>query len=291
MKAIAWNAINLELPDEWELLQFSKSSDNGKIAFADRYQFRLELDWSTVSAPPDLDRMASDYKSKLAEEGTKDAKPAVHLPWKGVSAQEADNFISRYVNYFPSRSLMLELVFLWPNGEKYSPAFEGKVLDSISVAPYQEDSQQHWKAFGLDFDVKDDHYLHELIAEPAKTQFMFRSTDRKEIETIARRGMVPEWLDIPVDQWLAKQVPKEYEVTNQTARTENEHQIYSLVARRKPTVLVDWIHGVRTITASAWICPKDHRLYMAAKLAPDYKKGRKHAPLHIACCDSLEMTL
>ena len=115
MKAIAWNAINLELPDEWELLQFSKSSDNGKIAFADRYQFRLELDWSTVSAPPDLDRMASDYKSKLAEEGTKDAKLAVHLPWKGVSAQEADNFISRYVNYFPSRSLMLEIVFLWPN--------------------------------------------------------------------------------------------------------------------------------------------------------------------------------
>ncbi|MBP5673610.1 MAG: hypothetical protein IKP58_16280 [Victivallales bacterium] len=291
MKSVAWNAINLELPDEWELLQFSKSADNGKIAFADRYQFRLEIDWSTVSAPPDLDRMASDYKSKLAEEGTKDAKLAVHLPWKGISAKDADYFLSRYVNYFPSRSLMLEAVFIWPDDLKPSPAFEGKILDSIQVASYQEDAQQHWKAFGLDFYVKDDHYLYELIAEPAKTQYMFRSTDRHEVETIARRGMVKEWMKIPVDQWLAKQVPKEYEVSDQSARVENDHQVYSLTAKRKPTVLVDWIHGTRTITASAWICPKDHRLYMAAKLAPAYKKGKKHAPLKVACCDSLEILL
>ncbi len=290
MRQVVWNAIEVELPDDWELLQFSKDASYGRLAFADRYQFRFELDWTTISLPPDLERMASDYLSKLKEDGLEEPRKCIHLPWRGACGKEKDNLVSRYTNYYPGRGLLLEAIFLWPDQKKHSTSFEAKVLDSIAVAPYREDGLQHWKAYGLDFIVKEEHYLKQLVAEPGNTVFTFRSQNKREVETFARLGFLDSWLNIPVQDWIKSRIPENFTITSTNQQETSGHQVSLLSAKRSPTVLVDWIWGTRTFLAAAWICPKQEKLFLVTKLTPSNKKN-KQPPISLTCCEDMEISL
>ena len=46
-----WRHLEVRVPADWELLQFSKTPAEGRCAFADRHGFRLELSWRTVAGP------------------------------------------------------------------------------------------------------------------------------------------------------------------------------------------------------------------------------------------------
>jgi len=69
MEKWIWRNITLTVPTDWEMLQFSRSAETGRCAFAGRYQFRLGLDWRVVPGPPDFGRMTSDYRARLREKG------------------------------------------------------------------------------------------------------------------------------------------------------------------------------------------------------------------------------
>ena len=65
MQTCIWRDLRIELPEDWEMLQFSLQRQAGRCAFADRYQFRLELGWRTAEAKPEIERMMSDYLAQM----------------------------------------------------------------------------------------------------------------------------------------------------------------------------------------------------------------------------------
>ncbi len=63
-----WRQIGVELPAEWECLQFARDPEAGRCAFADRHRYRFELNWRKSPGEPDFGRMMKDYEGSLAKE-------------------------------------------------------------------------------------------------------------------------------------------------------------------------------------------------------------------------------
>ena len=282
-----WNGIELSLPDEWEMLQFSRNPETGRCAFADRYQFRFELDWMRVDAPPDMERMANDYRAKLQDDGLESVTKTGHGQWLGASGLEKGVPISRYGAFLPGRAYILEAVFIWAKGERATPAFEGRILDSVKVPSPAPDGRQKWRSFGMDWTTACDLSFDTCVVSPGLAEATFNNRKRRVTQRFARRGMLSYWLKADVRQWLEAQIPKEYKVVSTESATEEGHEVWRLEAQRSPSVLVDWLHGRRTIQAAAWICPEDGRLYFVASHAHQGKGEWPFATL--SCCKKLEV--
>ena len=274
-----WNRIGMMLPDEWEMLQFSRNPSQGRCVFADRYQFRLELDWMTVSAPPDMERMSSDYTAKLKEDGLQSVEKLAHNPWSGAYGLEHGRPVSRYGAYFSDGPFLLEAVFIGENGGKPNHAAEGRILDSFKVHP--PSATVRWCAFGMDWSTSATDFTSCYVA-PGLAEASFTDGKKHTSQTFSRRGLLKTWLRTPVSEWLASIVPPEYKPVSQKHFSMDGHDVWMLVARRRHAVLHDWIHGRRHINASAWICPKDGRLYAMSTLA--HCNGELFPPASLGCC-------
>lgn len=293
MKPYAWNGIHLQLPDDWEMLQFSKDPAHGRIVFGDRYQLRFELDWAALDLPPDLGRMAEDYTAKLIQDGIKEARPTARHPWLGVTGLQDGARISRYCAYFNDRTYLLEAIFLWPQDDnpRHNPQFEARLLETIRVVPLQDDHLQEWNAFGIRCLAPDDHRLDDCLAEPANVRLTFTSPDRRLEETAARIGMLKAWLNRGLDDYLRSLIPKDYSLLSMSHATQDGHDVWTAEATITRAVLTDWWHGRRHFSAAAWICPNDQRLRILTRTAPDRRDGLPPPPFALSCCDKLEVTL
>lgn len=293
MKPIAWNGIHLQLPDDWEMLQFSKSPNQGRIVFGDRYQLRFELDWSALDVPPDLSRLADDYKAKLIQDGIQEARTVSRQPWQGVTGLQDNARITRYCAYFNDRTYLLEAIFLWPQNDnsRHNLQFEAKILDTIHVVPLQDDHLQEWNAYSIRCLAPDEHMLTTCQVEPANVKFKFAAADELEQETVSRTGMLKVWLTSSLKDYLRTLVPKDYTLLSLSHATQDGHDIWTCEATVTRAILKDWWRGRRHFSAAAWICPDDHRLYVVTKMAPDYKDGRRPRPVALSCCSRLEVTL
>ena len=269
------------------MLQFTRNPENGRCAFADRYQFRFELDWMRVDAPPDMERMAKDYMAKLQEDGLESVVKSGHGDWHGATGREKGIPISRYGAFFPGGAFILEAVFIWAKGEKASPAFEGKILDSFKCRPPSQDGRQRWRAFGMEWTNAGSLSFDTCEVAPGLAEATFNNRKRRVTQRFARRGMLDCWLKTDIHQWMKEQIPKEYKVTSTSTSTQYGHELWHLEAQRSPSVLMDWLHGRRTIRASAWICPQDGRLYFVASHAHRNQKEWPEATL--SCCRDLEV--
>ena len=274
-----WNRIGMRLPDEWEMLQFSRNPSVGRCVFADRYQFRLELDWMSVSSPPDMERMSSDYMAKLQEDGLQYVEKIAHHPWSGAFGMEHGRPVSRYGAYFSDGPFILEAVFIGEKGGRPDFAAEGRILDSFKVLPQSATSQ--WCAFGMEWNTSAATFASCYVA-PGLAETIFTDGKKRASQTFARRGLLKPWLKTPVQDWLTTIVPPEYKTLSVEHSSREGHDVWTLLAKRRHGVLSDWLHGRRHIKASAWICPKDGRLYSTSTLA--HCDGEHFPPASLGCC-------
>ena len=85
MKEFIWRNFEVRTPDGWEMLQFSKDPMNGGCLFADRYMFRLEINWRRTGGEPDLERILSDYMGKLKDgKRIRDERYVNASEWPGI---------------------------------------------------------------------------------------------------------------------------------------------------------------------------------------------------------------
>ncbi len=290
MQTWSWNNLRFALPDDWEMLQFSRNPEAGRCAFADRYQYRFEINWQVIGGPPDFQRMVGDYQAKLATDGVKDLRPVQHAPWYGVYGMDHDTPVSRYGAFFPLGSLLLEVVFLFPVGDKPNHALEGRLLDQIQVVEPDDNGLLRWKAFGLDALVSAEHPLALCQVHTAHVTMSFHDKEGHVQETMGRHGMVDCWLDIPLVNWLDAQIPRDYSIILRQNEINHGHQVFHVVARRRRPVLKDWLWGTRHMEAYAWICPADGRLRFMSRTAPQSPK-RPLPPFLLCCCPDHEVSL
>ena len=99
-----WRGFRMELPDDWECLQFSKEQKAGRIAFADRYQFRMEFSWQVISGRPEMKRLIGDYIAKVKTENEDEEPVARNVgPWHGLkTGQKHSTLNTRFSRYFSS---------------------------------------------------------------------------------------------------------------------------------------------------------------------------------------------
>ena len=292
MQSWVWRQLQVELPDEWELLQFTRNPQIGRCAFADRTQFRFEINWRAVPDAPDFERLLADYRSRLDEDGIRETRRLHCGGWPGVYGVLPDRRVtSRYGAYLATLGYLVEIVFLWPK-TRHEPT-ETQILTSVRPEEPTPAGQIRWRAFGMDLLTRAGSFLEHCRADPAFAQFTFSSQRRRTWEHFARRGMLPHWLHEPVPDWLRHNTPRGFRTTVERQQDTCGHTVATTRAERKTPRLPDLFLGRREYAAAAWICPRDGRLYQLSREAYRGTGQRPPAPPPgvLSCCPDLEVTL
>ena len=273
MQLWIWQHVRIELPDDWEMLRFSRDGGQGRCAFADRYQFRLELSWR-AGGPPDMARLASDYLSKLKLDGAMpDATATRSDGWQGIEGHQDGLATTRFARYLVAEHCLVETVFLWPGGRDLP--LEERVLASVAAEAAQRGRFQRWKAFGMDALVTRGLALQDCEVQPASARLTFADGREARQETFLRLGMVPEWLQGSVRDWLMRQKPRDVALASETASDRDGHAIASVAGSRRATL----VRRKSRYEAAAWLCPADGRLYCVATVGSDEPLGGR-----LSCC-------
>jgi hypothetical protein len=292
MQRWIWRQLRVELPEDWELLQFMRNPESGRCAFADRYQFRFELSWRRVPGPPDLERMLTDYRSRLEEDGLGDTRRIQSAAWQGVSGVLSDQRTScRYGGHFAPLGCLVEAVFLWPK-DRHEPT-ERAVLESLGPEVPNAAGQVRWQAFGLDLLTGADGVLERCRADPGMHELRFGANRRRLRQRFSRRGFLSSWLEVPVAEWQRRQVPREYRVLLDEQQDHQGHTVARLHSERRRPRLPDLLYGRREVDSAAWVCPRDGRLYQVLREGHRRASGRGpgRPPPVLRCCPDLEVTL
>lgn len=281
-----WRNFGLSLPVDWEMLQFSRNHDTGRCAFADRYQFRLELDWRVVPSPPDFDRMMSDYLASLRERGMKDGARFRHRAWHGVGGELDGQATSRLGRWFPAERCVVELVFLWLR--KQDAALMRQIADSVAEEPEQGGRFRRWRAFGMDLLAAKDLPLHSCTVEPANVEMTFSDRKKRSVERFGRRGMVREWLKQTPERWLRGWVDSDLRDIRTSVVDVRGHSVNRLAGELR---LRGPMRRRAKYDAAAWICPADGRFYSVSCTGPAYAAdaGSMVAGGRLSCCPALEL--
>lgn len=260
MRLWVWQHVRCELPEEWEMLQFSRRAEQGRCQFADRYQFRLELGWRQVPSAPDMERTLSDYRSQLAHTlGMKDVSDVELAGWRGLEGEVDGVWSTRFGRYLSATQSLVELVWLWPGRPEHD--LLRRVLSGCTAEPAAA-GHAHWRAFGMDVQVPAGLALSTCQVLPGAAEMTFADPRQpRRRERFDRLGMLRQWLHAPVPAWLRGQLPRGAGDVAEDRHAHAGHEIYTCTAW-EPRVMRD--HFLRRRPhwrARAWICPHDGRLY------------------------------
>lgn len=289
MQEWIWNQFGLRIPSDWEMLQLSKDSSKGNCAFADRKQFRLELNWRKFDEWPDFERMLSDYKSKLTDDQEMSQfKNVTHGAWAGFSCFGDIGWTTRMGRFFDRVSKLVELVFLWEDTVNESEIKE--ILDSF-VLHLPKNGEQRWKAFGMDFVVTESSILSQCRVQPAFAGMTFvdrlQRPTRKEV--FERLGLIDEWLKCDLKTWLSVKRPDRI---TECTKTSSSHAHHSMVHEKgwSPALNFPQFNKKKNVYAgSAWICPVDNRLFHVLRILPAKEETRGPGEIRLSCCDAMAL--
>jgi hypothetical protein len=285
MRLWIWRHFRLELPDDWEMLQFSRESRVGRCSFADRYQFRLELSWRTAQGPPDFDRLMSDYLAKLKLDATMpDAASTRVGDWPGLEGHQGGMLTSRFGRHFAGESCLVEAVFLWP--ESKDERLEEGILKSVAAEPEHPGRLRRWKAFGMDLLATSGLEMEECRVDPAYARMSFASAQPGREETFERLGMVSEWLRVTVKEWLHQQTPRDVALSSKGSAAERGHAIETIGGSLRAGL----VRKPRRHEAAAWICPEDGRLYHVSTTGAEAGEAAPLAGRRLSCCREMEQS-
>jgi hypothetical protein len=254
-----WRHFRLRLPADWEMLQFTRNPAVGRCAFADRYAFRLEMNWRAVGGPPDFDLMLRDYTTRLREQGHEHLRPVRRAGWRGVVGERQGLALSRFGAYFDEASCLVELVFIWPE-MSVDRSLEQTVLESVGEEPPDAAGRRRWRAFGMDVHVHGGLSPARCRVLPGEVDWVFEATRGRPRVRVRRIGLRPLWMRQGVDAWLRANAPPLRGARGETMERQG-HALHRWSGRLRTGGLERLTRGPRDYWAEAWVCPADDRLY------------------------------
>jgi hypothetical protein len=283
-----WRNFRIEVPDDWEILQFMRDPDDGRCVWADRYQVRLEMSWRRLGGAPDMQRSLADYISKVKQDGViADAAEQREGPWYGLVGHMGPLLNSRFMRYFRRESCMLQLVFLWPDGRDAQR--ERQVLRSVDDVPPRKGNTRRWRTFGLDLHADGALTLKRCAVEPGNASLTFGDAGAGPGEEQFRRmGFVKYWLNGSVRDWLCMQRPPRVKIHAQDTSEVAGHRVERIEGTRPASGLKRLLGKRQRFEAAAWVCPADGRLYSVSRLRNGGQNGRlKLVGEKLSCCGKL----
>ncbi len=277
LKKWVWNGIAVQAPEDWELLRFSLNAERGGVFFADRYQYRFQLNWNRLAGAPDFERMLANYRDILtSKHGLEKVTELRHGDgWRGLGGMQEDTRIVRFGKFFPSRSLLLEAVWLDPG--KQERELCGAMLDTIDI-PAQEGDTALWQCFGMRMDVPRELSPKQCIVQPARVAMEFTNRPGRISVAFSRLGLVDLWMRSDLEEWLKRCAPGKILSWEPLEIHRSSHRGISVsaVCRAGNAVLRRKIWA-----AEAWRCTRDGRLYTLMRTGT--LQASENAALR--CCD------
>jgi hypothetical protein len=282
-----WLGIAMSVPEDWELLSFSKNPERGRLTFADRHGVRLQVAWRQTEGEPDLRRMRRDHAARIAEENPDEETTLTRAgSWLGLRHRAGRGDTARYLRHFPDRRLLLEVIV--PPGADIAEA--EALLTAIRPERARADGLRRWRAFGLDCLVPEALELSECRVLPADVRLTFTDPkDAERRESFARKGLVRHWLAAPLEDWLAAQTPVDARRAETRVEETQGHRLHHLEAWLRPRGRLRFWERRRRHRASAWICAQDGRLYLHERAAA-FRRGVADPALaegSLSCCAAL----
>lgn len=284
-----WRHLRIEVPDDWEMLQYGRDLSDGRCAFGDRYCIRLELSWHHSAAPPDIRRTMSDYVTKLRQEETMpDAGTLNREGWHGIEGHMGGLFNTRFIRYFPGEQCVVQVVLLWPDGR--DAAVEQRVLNGIGEERPTGERYRRWRTFGMDLTAKEGLRLAECRVEPGNATMSFAPGDKSDANEVFRRlGFVSYWLKGPVERWLEMGIPREVRIERRESEVRAGHTVAHLSGSRPSRGASRMVGKRERFETCAWICPRDEHLYCVSIDGEDAKGGEPRlAGERLRCCEALK---
>ncbi len=264
-----WRQIALELPADWECLQFARDPAVGRCGFADRNRYRLELNWRAFKAEPDFERMMKDYASSL-EDSWEGLRTLRCRGWPGVTGRRGEETVSRYGAYFCSLGLLVEVVFAH-QGDR-DDALEARILHTVEPVLPTSEGRQRWRAFGMEMAVPKSFPLSECVVEPARAGMRFDGPKKPDRWIFRRYGMVKNWLKVPLRDWLHAQLEESVHAPRSETITRGNLHLERVTGEWRPKGIL-LPRGL--YTTEAWINDMDGRLYHGI-----YITCRRHREWH-----------
>lgn len=269
------------------MLVFARDQRQGRCVFADRYQHRLQLNWSMVPGPPQMGAMLENLRSEIVQDARAKRVELVDLAgWSGLLTVADGVTATRFSRYFAEEGCLLEIVFLWPG--KRELHLERSVLDSVGIEAESPEGCRRWRAFGMDLLASSDLVLQTCMVKPGMARMVFGDPQQpSREERFERLGMVTHWLHRPVAEWLRVHTAREITVRSTSAVTVAGHVIECLTGDTAPMPWWRVWLGRIPYTAAAWICPTDARLYslsVRGRVAEEQDGTRRR---RLVCCKDL----
>jgi len=288
MRTWIWHGLSFDLPEEWEMLQFSRKPEAGRCAWADRDGYRMEVFWKRLPSAPAMDLLLATFPQRLGEE---QGSVVVPLPdvnrWKRWRVGEGARSRIHALCFESGR--LLEVVFSRPSGETGDGSL---VLNAFRAE--SEQSVSRWAAFGMKWEVPPGHSMVSSVVQPARAEVEMCDRRKREVLRFLRLGMVSHWLHDEPQDWLRRRLPNGYKLETEELVSLRDGRIAAVLSGgpRWPAIL-PWARPPGW-AACVWLEPSDGRLYCVERLSrrptdsralPDRLAPQKilSQPMEVAC--------
>ena len=199
--------------------------------------------------------------------------------------QEGALQTSRFGRFFSGSHCLIEIVFIWP--EAMDAELARRVLETVCERPGHH-GLVRWRAFGMDLHASGSITLQNCRIEPARAEMRFGSEKhRLPNESFQRLGLVTHWLKGSVAQWLEMQTPSKVVEAQCTRIMRRGHDIACVEGIHLQGPLRRLFGELPRYRASAWLCPRDRRLYFASCTDRDAHEAARLPGRRLACCQDL----
>ncbi|HYF52405.1 MAG TPA: hypothetical protein VEJ63_23565 [Planctomycetota bacterium] len=265
----AWQGLELEHPDDWECMRYSKSRRRGECTLADRHGVRLILNWHAAKGSADFSKMFKALATELGKSDREGKAGAIQsgpgqwrcMEWMGGPKHSGASAIIALAQ-FAERGCVVKAELPVTKATRKESL---RVLESFSCR--KTSGQWHWSAFGCRLYLPAEMELESCEVLPGRASMAFRQKGRAGQSFRLHRLAMPEThlKGRGLKEWMSGTTRSEQErVQDIRPRPFRGHEAFS--ARLRPvadTALQRLLRRKWRGQAAVWICDREQRLYRA----------------------------
>jgi len=266
----AWQGLELQHPEDWECVRFSKNRRRGECALADRRGIRLVLNWHAAKAAADLVKMFKAFSGQLAK-GDKEGNAGVIQegpgPWRRMEwksgAKSGKSDVTVALAQFPERGCVVKAELMSGSAEWRAEGL--RVLESFRCRGLNGDWP--WAAFGCRLNLPAGLELESCQVLPGQASLSFRQKGGAGQSFRLQRLAMPEahLQGRALKDWMSGATKAERErIKDVRPKPFRGHDAFCATVR--PVAETPFQRLLRRKwrgQAAVWICEREQRLYRA----------------------------
>jgi len=294
LKRFGWQAIELTVPADWELVTTQGKYESGYVALADNEGVRLQLRWDSDAGKVDASEPAGRHIRlirKAARKAGTDAKVSRDLSLTSLRGKqiecygwEADGRGLGMVSRCEECKRIVHVVLL---GAADGPLRKLARTVFSSLKDHPEDGRLLWKFFDLEFSSPDNLSLRRQALQTGCIQMVFAGRCAElafERVSLAQVVLASKSLRQWVREFHASEL-KHWFLDISEARVRGHP---GLTMRGRPPLILNpgrLIGRPRELRLACWHCPETNRLFVVRQTAlRGRQEGFERAIEGLKCC-------